>query len=262
MRAGLARAATRGRDTPFWLWLNVLSLDAPLVALVWQDFLARCYPPVMPAPAARFALFLSVWAIYIADRLIDVRAPAAENETMRHRFYRQNGAFARTLLGVVALAGVVASVLWLPSIVLKNGLVTGAMVVCYMAIFPFRRLGMEWKQPCAAMVFTIGVFLVAGSETADAWRILAVPALAFGALCLGNMVLTERWEHGGASAWVRPCLVILAFVCAAAGHSRWYSVVAANAAALAAVDYYRGAVPRDARGVLADLVLLTPLLLR
>ncbi len=29
------------KPTPVWLWLNLLSLDAPLVALIWQDFLAR-----------------------------------------------------------------------------------------------------------------------------------------------------------------------------------------------------------------------------
>jgi hypothetical protein len=57
---------------PVWLWMNLLSLDAPLVALVWQDLLARCYGTLL-LPAGRTVLGLTVWAIYIADRLMDVR---------------------------------------------------------------------------------------------------------------------------------------------------------------------------------------------
>ena len=60
---------------PIWLWFNVLSLDAPLIALVWQDFLSRCYPTML-LPQGRAVRGLTVWAIYLADRLLDVRHPA------------------------------------------------------------------------------------------------------------------------------------------------------------------------------------------
>jgi len=44
---------TRERQrTPVWLWMNLLSLDAPLVAVIWQEFAARCYPSVLH-PAGR-----------------------------------------------------------------------------------------------------------------------------------------------------------------------------------------------------------------
>jgi hypothetical protein len=52
----------------FQAWV---SLDAPLVALVWQDFLARCYPHPLLFPA-RMVLVLTVWAIYIADRSLNL----------------------------------------------------------------------------------------------------------------------------------------------------------------------------------------------
>jgi hypothetical protein len=72
---------------PAWLWFNLLSLDAPVVALVWQDFLARCYPATLLL-TGRAVLGLTVWAIYLADRLLDIRHPASAEESIRHEFYR------------------------------------------------------------------------------------------------------------------------------------------------------------------------------
>lgn len=264
--------------------MNLLGLDAPIVAVVWQDFLARCYPSVLP-PAGRLVLFLSVWAIYIADRMVDVRNPAHENESTRHRFYRHHGTFAAALLGVVTLADFLAVALWLRPAVWKNGLIVAALVVLYMAIFPSRRTRyMRWKQPSAAALFTMGVFLIAWTGTPDAWRTLGAPAAAFGALCLGNMRLIEHTERergrrnrGLVPAGKRTLTTILAFACLVAGRCWWSSAIAASAAGLVAVDYLGARWPRDAafpdaaffdaaffeqRRVLADLALLTPLLLR
>ena len=108
---------------PFWLWLTLLSLDAPLVAFVWQDFLARCYGSVLH-PAARWVLALTVWAIYLADRMIDVRHPAAGDESARHQFYRQHRRSAMALLTSVLIADVLAAVMWLRPAVLRDGLLT------------------------------------------------------------------------------------------------------------------------------------------
>jgi len=251
-------SATQSRTAPFWLWLNLLSLDAPMVAVVWQDFLARCYPSVL-MPAGRLVLFLSVWGIYIADRMVDVRDPMHENESMCHRFYRQHGTFAAVLLGLVALADFLAVRLWLRPAVMRNGLIVAALVVLYMAIFPSRRTRhMRWKQPSAAALFTMGVFLVAWTGTPDAWRTLGAPAAAFGALCLGNMRLIEHAERERS----RALIPILAFACLAAGPCWWSFAVAASAAGLAAVDYLGSRWSRETVCLLADLVLFTPLLLR
>ena len=51
-------------------WLSVTSLDAPLVAIVWQQMFARA-AHISIAPAARVALFATAWLIYLADRLAD-----------------------------------------------------------------------------------------------------------------------------------------------------------------------------------------------
>ncbi|MES1258612.1 MAG: hypothetical protein ABUS51_09280, partial [Acidobacteriota bacterium] len=107
--------------TPWWLWLNLLSLDAPLVALVWQDFLAHCYPSSLRL-VGRWVLGLTVWGIYLADRLMDVRHPATNNEAPRHGFYRKHPGAARVLLGAIALADLLIALRWLRPAVISNGL--------------------------------------------------------------------------------------------------------------------------------------------
>ena len=263
-----APSAIRPAAIPFWLWPNILSLDAPLVALVWQDFIARCYPPATPSPAARFALFLAVWAIYIADRLLDVRTPAPRREAPRHRFYRQNPAFAKSLLALLLAAALLTALLGLPSSVWTRGASMAALVVAYMAVFPLlpkRALGnlFHCKQPSAAFLFSAGVFLVSWSETPVPWRVLGAPALAFAALCFTNMKLIERRFLFSRGRILLPnALMAFGMVRTFVTHSPWYAAVAAAAAGLAAIESMGDALSRDARGVLADLVLLTPLLLR
>jgi len=246
---------------PFWLWVNLLSLDAPLVALVWQDFLERCYPSGLRT-GARYGLALTVWAIYLADRLIDVRHPAVGEESIRHRFYRQYSGFAKVLLAVVLCADLWTAVVWLRPAILRNGLVTTAAVTVYFTLFVFRSKGKPWKQASAALLFTAGVFLVAWTRTPRPWQILGVPAVVFCALCLGNLVLLDRWDRGVTTArgWI--WITALSVLCAWLGHSRWYAAAAASGFGLALLDFRGELFSENARRVLADAVLLTPLLWR
>lgn len=253
--------------TPPWLWLNVLSLDAPCVALVWQDFVHRCYPSAL-SPAARLALGLTVWAIYLADRLIDTQHPAAENESARHTLYRQYSTTTKALLAIVVCADSLIALLWLRPSVLSSGLLPGAAVIGYLTVFARWRMGQtRYKQFCAAVLFTIGVFLVAWMQFTSPWRTLGWPAAAFFILCFGNLALIERWEHGPSNSrgWIAMLLVTLLAACL--GRSQWYQGLAAGAIGLAILDFLNTTfstttMKEDLRRVLADAVLLVPLLLR
>jgi hypothetical protein len=57
--------------SPLALW-HLLSLDAPTVATLWTIFIAHCSHITLPW-AAPTAMFLAVWMIYAADRLLDAR---------------------------------------------------------------------------------------------------------------------------------------------------------------------------------------------
>jgi hypothetical protein len=250
------------RRIPSWLWLNVVSLDAPIVALVWQDFLHRCYPSTL-RPAARLVLGLTVWAIYLADRLLDVRHPATQRESARHAFYRRNSRLAITLLAIVLGANFFVAVAWLRPAVLSSGLLPAAAVIVYLAIFARWRIGAPYhKQLCAAVLFATGVFLVAWPQVPNPWRTFGWPAAAFCALCFGNLILIESSEHGvrNSRGWMYPLL--LALFSAGLGRSLWYTGVAIAAAGLTVLDLFNSKLQDEPRRVLADAVLLAPLLLR
>jgi hypothetical protein len=57
-----AAASSSPSRIPWWLWPNVLSLDAPLVAVLWQAALAKVHH-VAIMPGLHVALFLAVWLI-------------------------------------------------------------------------------------------------------------------------------------------------------------------------------------------------------
>jgi hypothetical protein len=251
---------------PVWLWLNLLSLDAPLVALVWQDFLSRCYPTTL-LPAGRIVLGLTVWAIYLADRLLDVRHPARPIESLRHIFYRQHRALATTLFGAVIVADILVAALLLRPRVLDSGLVIIAGVAAYLAVFPLRRRdGGAGKKPIAAFLFTAGIFVIAWTGTAHAGSKLIWPAAAFCTVCLINLLISEHWERGKEFArpriWIAFAFLVLVAVRIPAGNSNWFVAVITSAAGLGALARWGGKVSWTTRCLLADAVLLTPLLFR
>jgi hypothetical protein len=250
-----------------WLWLNLLGLDAPLIALVWQDYLGRLYPSTL-FPAGRIVLALTVWAIYLADRLLDVRDAPSGLERERHRFCRDHRAFARTLLILVLCADIVTACVWLRPAVFKYGLPVLAGVVLYFGAFPVTRRGMAaWKKPVAALLFTAGIFIVPWAVISHPWRLIGGMAAAFFALCLSNLLAIENWEQGRElqHGWIWMAGI-------SAGCIGWCWPVSLSAAGLAILsigDNRISASPgsesvrsASVRCVLADAVLLSPLLFR
>ena len=262
------------RDTPpLWLWPNLLSLDAPLIAVLWQGFLAQRFA-VPLRPAGRLALFLAVWAIYIADRMLDARRPAVTAEAARHRFYRRHRRFASTLLAALLVSAAAIAAVWLRPSVLRNGLVPLAAVVVYLAVLNLSGARQLAKELVVAFVFTAGTFLVAWTnDPASPWLLL-VPAAAFFLLCLANLAAIEKWEweelrhgaeppHATTRAMVRTARVWVPLLAVAAlyrGADPWYRAIAISAAAIAVLLYAGRRIAPETRRVLVDAALLTPLL--
>jgi hypothetical protein len=244
---------------PVWLWINLLSLDAPIVAVVWQDFLARSYSTIL-YPAGRWMLGLTVWAIYLTDRLLDARNPDVGMDAPRHFFYRRNLRLLGFMLGIALLSGLSIAAFWLRHAVFANGLIVGAAVIAYLGIFPVGGIEGPWKVPAAAVLFTTGVSLVAWTGTPrPEWK-LGWPLVAFCALCMGNLILFRSWERGSNTMFTGVQISLFAVLCLWAGNSRWYEAVAISAASLATLAFWGGSLSKDARRVLADAVLLSPLL--
>jgi len=262
------------RDTPpLWLWPNLLSLDAPLIAVLWQGFLAQRYA-VPLRPAGRLALFLAVWAIYIADRVLDARRPAVTAEAARHRFYRRHRRFASTLLAALLVSAAAIAAVWLRPSVLRNGLVPLAAVVVYLAVLNLSGARQLAKELVVAFVFTAGTFLVAWTnDPVSPWTLLA-PATAFFLLCLANLAAIEKWEweelrrgaeppHATTRAMVRAVRVwvpLLAVAALCRAGDPWYRAIGLSAAGIAALLYAGRRIAPETRRVLVDTALLSPLL--
>ncbi len=232
------------------------------MALVWQDFLARCFS-VPLLPQGRLTLLLTVWAIYLGDRLLDVRTRARGIETGPHRFCRENRAAATALLIAVLFADLAVCLVWVLRPVFWNGVAVFAGVALYFEAFPVRRWSGIGKRMAAAGLFTLGVFLIPWTRLEGAGRTLAWPAVAFGVLCLANLLLIQAWER-------RECqraralgvmMAVLAAACLLAQMPLWYLAAALASAGLAALAFLGNRLERDVRRVMADAVLLSPLLL-
>ncbi len=121
--------------SPFWLWLHLLSLEAPLVAVAWAWGLAHFHhlsimPGVLPG------LGLCVWIVYVLDRLIDGVGQSKEGLDRRHAFHLR---WRWVLMILVVVASVWAG--WLALWTVPSGLLwqcasLGVLMLLYLILFP------------------------------------------------------------------------------------------------------------------------------
>lgn len=245
---------------PLWLWPNVLSLDAPLIAVAWQALLAETSGTPL-RPVGRVILFLTVWLIYVVDRLLDARRPAAGQEPERHQFYRRHQWAMGVAAAVVLVVDAALILLELHPAVFRTGLMTFFAVCVYLGLVHGTRLAFS-KETAVAVLFTMGTFLVAFTRSSSPLRLLPA-AVAFFLLCLANLVAIEHWESASPLllgrwflVWVPMLAVLTPFVVP----GRWSWAVALSAAALAALHGGRSQIGLAPRRALADAVLLVPAL--
>ncbi len=108
--------------TPAWLWPHTLSLEAPLVAMLWLAALAKMDDLAL-MPGVLLGLGLAVWLIYLADRVLDAWGVPEAALSVRHLFYRR---FRWPLVLGVIPAGT-AYLLWLALWVVPSGLLAHSL---------------------------------------------------------------------------------------------------------------------------------------
>ncbi len=237
----------------FWLWPNLLSLDAPVVAVLWQILFARSFHTSVPAAAAAL-LVLTVWLIYAADRVFDARG---ESKLPRHEFYRRHW---RTVLPVWTVA--FACALWLawtrlPAPLLQRGAMIAAAVALYFTIVHVLRP--TWpKELAVAILFALGASVAAWNAVRSAADVGAI--VLFSCLCWINCMAIEKWERS-AFRWpigIAAMLVAAAAACTWAHRPVLSGAEMASALAFVVLDFRRRRFSADALRVLADVALLTP----
>jgi hypothetical protein len=189
---------------PLWLWCNLLSFDAPAVAVLWQVLFARCFSVTLGG-ATIAVLALAVWLIYIADRMLDALHSSPElAPPARHAFCREhwNGMGIALLAGLFTLGGLCAHLTYG---LLRNGIVLAVAVALYFGIVHMRPLTLRrfWpKEIVVGVLFCLGTCLGPWTATLPEVRQeMIFPALLFAALCVLNCVAIEFWEWNGCSSF-------------------------------------------------------------
>ncbi len=268
--------------TPWWLWPHLFSLDAPLVALVWQRWWARAADTQLP-PSREIVLGLGVWLIYLVDRLADTTGKDRhEHRTARHLFSGARRQLLRPLVMLIAVVLMVATPRWLTGTEFRAGMVLLAFAVGYFWLIHCWP-GRGWaaflpKEAVVGGMFAAGsTFFVVCRSSAFSLAIWLCLAL-FAAVCFLNCALITKWERNTWDQRERSsllnsfprltahlglaCAIVAAIALAFAGATeRVLTIpVAISALSLAGLDRCAHRLSVDALRVAADLVLLTPLI--
>ena len=264
-----------------WLWPNLVSLDAPAVAVLWQVLLARGLHAKLD-PLEPLMLGLAVWCVYVSDQLLDALRPAPEGwQPARKAFHRKYFRIASTA-GVCLMAAVLPIAYWLlPGPTFKGGVVLGVAVACYFAGVHLAPAGWRSRWPREAVVaflFTLGTFMGVWMENGRDTGSLEAPAVVFGLLCWVNCSAIESWEWqksvqevgeapSASARWVAAHLAVIGSGIAllatlvglvSAAPMGFAAAAVGSGAALAVLGKRQSDLPVNFLRVAADVALLTP----
>ncbi len=264
---------------PWYLWLNVLNIDAPLITVAWQWLFARTADYQL-RPAESVALFLAVWVIYAGDRVLDgFRLSVGPTTAARHRFGQRHAGALMVGIGVAGMIEAWLVVTHLPVRVVAVGGGLAALVAGYFFWNQLagKRFGRGWlKEIVVSLVFAGGAALVP-LVNAFSWTVLW-EAVGFAVVCFANCLLIARLERerdvarGETSIAVRfgeaarPSLVVAGAVVGVmlpvlvvGGFTATGGSLLISAGLLAAAPWVEGRLGADGTCAWADLALLTPL---
>ncbi len=265
------------------LWLNLLCLDAPIVAVSWQWLFAHSFGADLNL-SLRALLFLTAWLIYLADRFADAIKLSPESPiSLRHRFCREHmvGWWIAIVIIFCLDVALALSTLDLQMLFLGGTLAT----VCLIFLALNHSLGGKWrpfpmKEKAIGLLFAAGTVLGVIGQLPGLTLAFGVAVILFAVLCTFNCLSIAAWEReldlaqGKASlvtGWpavagaLRPIgygIALAALGCAFFWRFAAFPLLfclAASALLLVRLNLAHG-LPRDHRTALADLVLLTPLL--
>jgi hypothetical protein len=264
------------------LWLNLVCLDAPLVAICWQWIFARSFHLTTPI-GHRAALFLTAWIIYLADRFGDsLSLVTGQPKSVRQQFCLQHQSIWLVTIVCVAVIDVIVVLQAVNYETAVAGAVLGGLTIAYVAI---NHAHSEIWETIPVKEFIIGSLFAAGTLLGVTPHIFAersimiLAAVLFAALCSLNCVSIAIWEvaidrtqgrHSIATRWGQanslPCTLLLLLLTGSVLLARFDPGAWPVALCLGGSGLLLGAlrfvpVSRDARTALADLVLFTPLAL-
>ena len=222
-------------STPIWLLPNLLSLDAPLVALAWMWMFARAMRVEYISAASWWVLPVAVWCVYVMDRLIDGwRRPERRVSSPRHAFHWRWRFILIPMVAIASVTCVYHSLYVLPRSIFSAGLVAMMISAIYFLIVIFQNNKIPYfKNIMAGMIFAMGVGIPVNAANANLlvtdfydvvyalnhtgivdamWNFVIMmfttlyvvfvdcqEVWVFGLLCIMNITAIDLWEKAAAA---------------------------------------------------------------
>ncbi len=268
---------------PLERW-HLLSLDAPTIAALWTWFIASANHIQLPFASILF-MAVTVWMLYVADRLMDSRFLSFDptknlDLEARHYFhYRHRSAFLSAI--IVAAIALAALLPHLETKALHLYLVLGSLIIGYFIVIHTTRSAHRLPKEIVVGIFFAAATFIPTITRRPNLRLPLFPfALLFAILCSLNCLFIYVWEHDDSlnsnpphritSLALRylPSLAVLLTLSGAAmalfGQRAPWPIpyaIALSAALLLLLHNHRFAIAPVTLRASADLALTTPLLL-
>lgn len=193
---------------PWWLFPNLLSLDAPLVAVAWLAVFAKTWRLVYHPWEAYVALGLVVWVIYVADRLIDasLRKGTPNRCEPRHLFHWKYRKFFAASAGVASLGALFLVIRYMPYSIFGYLLVAIVLVGGFFGLSLLSEQDSDeipyLKNVMAGTAFAFGVGLLAYVYNQSEGFFATMTSreiICFAVLCIMNISAIDLWEHANRS---------------------------------------------------------------
>lgn len=279
------RVVPAAHRKPLWLYPNLLSLDAPLVAVAWLYVFIQSWRLYHPWEAY-LTLALAVWGIYAADRLLDASMAGASSVRLeaRHDFHQRYRRRFAIGIAVAALIAVVVVATRMPMTIYKHLLLGGVLVAGFFGLSMVS--AQESNQVPLTKNILAGITFAFGTAmTAHMYRfefgieelVRSREFVCFAILCILNISAIDYWEHAASSTDVEIkasdelalTLPLAALGAAALGYAvmedeavarPFFYAILTGAALLHVLNRNRARFSLDALRVLADVALLVPVI--
>jgi hypothetical protein len=271
----------------WWFWWNILSLDAPTVAIVWALIYAKA-AGITLLVSELVVLALTVWIIYVTDRMLDgLKCRDMSMLHERHRFCARHRFLLSALLVSACLGVLCIATMYMDAPERDAGFKLALCVAVYLLWIHAagaRLARLLPKEIVVGMLFAAGATLPVWSRLSTASSKLFISFGLLALLCALNCVVIECWEHdaprgsrlAGANplvVWAEPRLKTLALGLAICGlaalfafgfhGASWPASLALflSASATLLLLYCKNSLSSAALRVLADTALVLPALL-
>lgn len=250
---------TNKKSTPWWLLLNILALDAPIVALVWQNFFSKTFN-VEISFTEKAVLFFTVWLIYLLDHFLDSRKGI--HRTQRHLFARRNPKITLLLISLTFGASILLS-FTLSKRLIIGGMILAIVICIYLIVVHSNLTDLIIKKNCKELLVGIGF----GTGVAlpviisDLSIITWLPSVTlFCLICWANCKLIENWESDN-MRFSKTDILLIMFLFCCMFFSKNYFVIASiiSMTSFLMINNFVASKNIQLSRVLADVSLLSPL---